>query len=103
VASPDVRDLHLAEGLCEMSVHARSGIVPDLVRHRVGRDRVDRNRRTGGLPFLGADLRGGFGAAHFRHLHVHQDEVDAAPAPGVHCLAAVGGFDDGADQSREHP
>jgi hypothetical protein len=51
--------------------------------HRVGRDRDDRDvLTTRTRPFALADGDGGLEAAHLRHLHVHEDEVEGPVLQG---------------------
>jgi hypothetical protein len=50
----------------------------------------DRDATPGSL-FGKPDRHSGFEAGHGRHLHVHQDDVEALPAPGKNSFPAVSG------------
>ena len=69
------------------AVHAGSKAPLSVARHRVRRDRDDRRRRVGSAG-LAADGGGGFIAVHARHLHVHENHVEAAGLGHAHGLVA---------------
>ena len=79
--------------LRQVAVHAGGEAALPVALHGVGGHRHDGGARmAGGLAL--ADARGGLEAAHHRHLHVHQDDVEvAAGVEGEGLLAVVGHLD----------
>src|SRR5665213_3110330 len=79
VAGEQVQQFAGADGLRNVVVHAGGETAFPVTMHGVSGHRDDRDMRARGF-FLGANGGGGVEAAHDRHLHVHEHDIEMAGA-----------------------
>ena len=75
-------------GLGEVAVHSSAQAAFAVAGHGVGRHRHDADALAGIL-FAAADFLGGLEPVHLRHLHIHENDVEARCGPNLQCFAAI--------------
>src|SRR3989442_8903107 len=102
IAFEKIVELARADGFRQIAIHASSQALLAITFHGMSGQSDDRHVGVGPI-FSFPNRRSGLESVHFRHLHIHEHQIETAFRDRFESLAAVRSHHDAVASLLEHP